>query len=69
MDQSFQDDISGLLGLSGNAVNVTSDDWTTVYNNLLNVGLGVLFVLATLSNSQLVFIFIKRPALRNLSNR
>ncbi|KAI5695572.1 hypothetical protein M8J75_000401 [Diaphorina citri] len=69
MDQSFQDDISGLLGLSGNAVNVTSDDWTTVYNNLLNVGLGVLFVLATLSNSQLVFIFIKRPALRNLNNR
>lgn len=56
------------LALS-NALDSMRSDLAGVYNNLLNVGLGVLFVLATLSNSQLLSIFIKRPGLRSLSNQ
>ncbi|KAL1453597.1 hypothetical protein WDU94_009927 [Cyamophila willieti] len=47
----------------------TGDDLAALYNNLLNIGLGVLFVASILSNSQLLCIFVRKPALRNVSNQ
>lgn len=70
MDQALAN-VSALIDTLelSNTLNGWKADLAGVYDNLLNVALGVLFVLAILSNSQLLHIFIKRPALRNLSNQ
>uniref|UniRef100_A0A8D8SB34 Uncharacterized protein n=1 Tax=Cacopsylla melanoneura TaxID=428564 RepID=A0A8D8SB34_9HEMI len=71
-------DTTSLRATTGNIAADSGSDLATVYtawftralcDNLLNIGLGILFVASIVSNSQLLCIFVRKPSLRNVSNQ